>query len=43
MQEMKIDRDSFRKLIDTLVEQGDVRVDPLDQTTKKGIKYVLFE
>lgn len=43
LKRMKMDRDSFRRLIETLVEQGDITIEPLDQITKKGAKYVLCE
>lgn len=41
LKRMKMDRDSFKRLIETLVEQGDIHIEPLDQITKKGVKYVL--
>lgn len=43
LKRMKTDKDSFKKIIETLVEQADVRVESLDQVTKKGVKYVLCE
>lgn len=43
LKRMKIDRDSFRKLIDTLVEQGDVQVKDSGSSTFKGAVYVLCE
>ena len=43
LKRMKIDKDSFRKLIETLIEQGDIRVTASISATFKGAVYVLCE
>lgn len=42
MRNMHLDKDSFKKLIDTLDEQGDIRIESLPQVTKKGVIYKLW-
>jgi len=43
LKRMKIDRDSFKRLIDTLLEQGDIRKKKNDSSTFRGIVYELCE
>ncbi len=43
LKRMKMDRDSFNRLIETLMEQGDIRVKDSGSTTFKGAVYVLCE
>ncbi len=43
LKRMKIDKDTFKRLIDTLLEQGDIRVKESASTTFKGAVYVLCE
>jgi len=40
---MKMDKDSFKRIVDTLIEQKDIRRNDLEQITKKGVKYVLCQ
>jgi hypothetical protein len=42
MRNMHLDKDSFKKLIDTLEEQGEIRVESMPQVTKKGVIYKLW-
>lgn len=41
MRNMHLDKDSFKKLVETLVEQGDIRIESIPQVTKKGVVYKL--
>ena len=41
LRSMRIDKDSFKKLIETLFEQGDIQVESMEQVTKKGVFYKL--
>lgn len=43
LKRMKMDKDSFNKLIDTLIEQGDVTSIQSNSNTFKGVVYVLCE
>jgi len=43
LKRMKIDKDYFKKLIETLIEQGDIRVTESTSPTQKGAVYVLCE
>lgn len=38
---MKMDRDRFMKIIDTLIDRGDIKVKAMEQTTRRGNIYVL--
>lgn len=41
LKNMHLDRETFKKLIDTLLEQGDIEIEPMPQVTKKGVVYAL--
>lgn len=41
LKRMKMDRDRFMKIIDTLIDRRDIKIMPMDQVTKKGNVYVL--
>ncbi|MEJ5260941.1 MAG: DUF3987 domain-containing protein [Anaerohalosphaeraceae bacterium] len=43
LKRMKTDKDSFRKIIETLIEQGDILVKESTSATFKGTVYVLCE
>ena len=43
LKRMKMDRDSFKRIIETLVEQGDISVKESKSATFKGAVYVLRE
>jgi hypothetical protein len=41
LKRMKIDKDAFKKLIETLIEQGDILIKESTSATFKGVVYVL--
>ncbi len=41
LKSMRIDKDNFKKLIETLFEQGDIQIESMTQVTKKGVFYKL--
>jgi len=41
MKNMRMDKDTFKKLVDTMFEQGDIQIEPMIQVTKKGVFYKL--
>lgn len=41
LRSMRIDKDNFKKLIETLFEQGDIQIESMAQVTKKGVIYKL--
>ncbi|HQG07078.1 MAG TPA: DUF3987 domain-containing protein [Anaerohalosphaeraceae bacterium] len=41
MKNMRMDKDTFKKLVDTMFEQGDIQIEPMVQVTKKGVFYKL--
>jgi hypothetical protein len=41
MKNMRMDKDTFKKLVDTMIEQGDIQIEPMVQVTKKGVFYKL--
>jgi hypothetical protein len=43
LKRMKIDKDTFKKLIETLVEQGDIQIQKSESATFKGTVYVLCD
>mgnify|MGYP000361038479 CR=1 FL=1 len=43
LKRMKIDKDTFKKLIETLVEQGDIQIQKSESATFKGAVYVLCD
>jgi hypothetical protein len=41
LKNMRMDKDTFKKLVDTMCEQGDIQIETMEQVTKKGVFYKL--
>lgn len=41
LRNMRIDKDNLKKIIETLVEQGDIQIETMQIVTKKGVVYKL--